>query len=102
VRGTGGVQALWTARDEPGNLLRLGAGWANVQSMVLPLAAITPVARIWSISPSTFSAQFCLGTRAEGGTLHEPVFANQRTPAPVAIDDRSHRITLGVILRDFA
>ena len=32
VRGTSGAQALWTARDESGLLLRLGGGWADVQS----------------------------------------------------------------------
>lgn len=32
VRGTGGLQWLLTVHDEPQLLLRLGAGWANLQS----------------------------------------------------------------------
>ena len=49
VRGTSGVQAVWTVRDGPGILLRLGAGWADVQATGIAPPFQEPPSHRWTL-----------------------------------------------------
>jgi hypothetical protein len=64
VRGTGGVQVLWTVRDDAEFLLRLGAGGANVQATGLAAPFQEPPGRRWNLDGSE------LAWRIEGGEFY--------------------------------
>ena len=61
VRGSGGLQVLTTVADGPDFLLRLGAGWANLQSTGLAPPFQAVAGRRWNIDGSE------LAWRVDGG-----------------------------------
>jgi hypothetical protein len=57
VRGSGGVQALYTLADETKYLVRLGAGWAHVErtGVAAPFQFQEPPERRWNLDGTEFA-----------------------------------------------
>jgi len=64
VRGTGGMQVLWTARDQPDFMLRLGVGWANVQATGIAPPFQEPPSHRWTLDGTE------LAWRVDGGEFY--------------------------------
>ncbi|HEU5297411.1 MAG TPA: capsule assembly Wzi family protein, partial [Burkholderiaceae bacterium] len=58
VRGTSGAQALWTVRDQSEFLLRLGVGWANVQSTGVAPPFQEPPSHRWTLDGTELAWRF--------------------------------------------
>ena len=74
VRGSGGVQGLWTLQDQPQVLVRLGLGWASVQTVrsAPPVQFVQPPP--WNMDGSA------LAWRHDGGEWYASVQRRQWGP----------------------